>query len=79
MGKIAGIVQLAVSGVVLFLVVKRQTSTVVYTPQVALNWVWSHRIVENMSNELNFLARHPPKCRRDMFDKNLYRSCFLLL
>ena len=37
-GEMACIVQLAVFGVVLFLVVERQTSTVVFTQQVALNW-----------------------------------------
>lgn len=37
-GEMACIVQLAVFGVVHFLVVERQTSTVVFTQQVALNW-----------------------------------------
>ena len=45
-------VQLAIFGFVLDFVVYRQTSTVVYTPQVALSWVWYNRIVENMANKL---------------------------
>ena len=51
-GKMAAFVQLAVFDVVLDLVVYRQTSTVVDTPQIALLWVWSHRIVEDMADKL---------------------------
>ena len=50
--KMAAFVQLAVFGVVLDLVVYRQTSTVIDTPQIALLWVWSHRIVEDMADKL---------------------------
>ena len=50
--EMAAIVQLAVYGVVLDFVVYRQASTVVDTPQKALPWVWSHRIVEDMADKL---------------------------
>ena len=50
--EMAAFVQLAVYGVVLDFVVYRQASTVVDTPQKALPWVWSHRIVEDMADKL---------------------------
>ena len=51
-GKMAAFVQHAVFFVVLDLVVYRQTLTVIDTPQIALLWVWSHRIVEDMADKL---------------------------
>ena len=38
-GKVISFIQLAVFMVVVFLVVQRQTPTVLYAPGVALNWV----------------------------------------
>ena len=48
----AACVQLAVFGVVLDFVVYRQTSTVVNTKQIALLWVSSDRLVEDMADKL---------------------------
>ena len=48
----AAFVQLAVFGVVLDFVVYRQTSTVVNTTQIALLWVSSDRLVEDMADKL---------------------------
>ena len=48
----AACVQLAVFGVVLDFVVYRQTSTVVNTTQIALLWVSSDRLVEDMADKL---------------------------
>ena len=48
----AAFVQLAVFGVVLDFVVYRQTSTVVNTKQIALLWVSSDRLVEDMADKL---------------------------
>ena len=46
----AAFVQLAVFGVVLDFVIYRQTSTVVNTTQIALLWVSSDRLVEDMAD-----------------------------
>ena len=63
----AAFVQLAVFGVVLDLVVYRQTSTVVDTPQKALLWVWSDRTVEDMANKLFIMFGVLLLIKRDLF------------
>ena len=63
----AAFVQLAVFDVVLDLVVYRQTSTVVDTPQIALLWVWSHRIVEDMADKLFVMIGVLLLIKRDLF------------
>ena len=60
-------VQLAIFGFVLDFVVYRQTSTVVYTPQVALSWVLCNRIVGNMANKLLVLLGMLLLIERDLF------------
>ena len=65
--KMAAFVQLAVFGVVLDLVVYRQTSTVVDTPQKALLWVWSDRTVEDMANKLFVMIGVLLLIKRDLF------------
>ena len=65
--KMAAFVQLAVFGVVLDLVVYRQTSTVVDTPQIALLWVWSDRVVEDMANKLFVTIGVMLLNKRDLF------------
>ena len=66
-GKMAAFVQLAVFDVVLDLVVYRQTSTVVDTPQIALLWVWSHRIVKDMADKLFVMIGVLLLIKRDLF------------
>ena len=65
--KMAAFVQLAVFDVVLDLVVYRQTSTVVDTPQIALLWVWSHRIVKDMADKLFVMIGVLLLIKRDLF------------
>ena len=65
--KMAAFVQLAVFDVVLDLVVYRQTSTVVDTPQIALLWVWSDRVVEDMANKLFVTIGVMLLNKRDLF------------
>ena len=66
-GKMAAFVQHAVFFVVLDLVVYRQTSTVIDTPQIALLWVWSHRIVEDMADKLFVMIGVLLLIKRDLF------------
>ena len=63
----ATFVQLAVFGVVLALVVYRQTSTVVDTPQITLLWVWSDRVVEDMADKLFIMMGALSLIKRDLF------------
>ena len=65
--KMAAFVQLAVFDVVLDLVVYRQTSTVADTPQIALLWVWSHRIVKDMADKLSVMIGVLLLIKRDLF------------
>ena len=65
--KMAAFVQLAVFDVVLDLVVYRQTSTVVDTPQIALLWVWSDRTVEGMADKLFVMIGVLLLIERDLF------------
>ena len=60
-------VQLAIFGFVFDFVVYWQTSTVVYTPQVALCWVWSDRPVKNMADELLVLLGMLLHIKMDLF------------
>ena len=66
-GEMAAFVQLAVFDVVLDLVVYRQTSTVVDTPQIALLWVWSDRVVEDMADKLFVMIGVLLLIKRDLF------------
>ena len=63
----AAFVQLAVFDVVLDLVVYRQTSTVVDTPQIALLWVWSDRVVGDMADKLFVMIGVLLLIKRDLF------------
>ena len=65
--KMAAFVQLAVFNVVLDLIVYRQTSTVIDTPQIALLWVWSDRIVEDMVDKLLVMTGVSLLNERDLF------------
>ena len=49
--KVTTFIQLA-NFFVIFLVVERQTPTVIYTRAVAMNWVYRWRLVKNMVNKL---------------------------
>ena len=53
--KVAAFIQLANFLFVIFLVVERQTPTVIYTRAVAMNWVYRWRLVKNMVNKLRVL------------------------
>ena len=48
-------IQLTIFFIAFSLVVDRQTSAVLYTPAVALNWVQGDRVVKNMANKLGVL------------------------
>ena len=76
--KMAAFVQLAVFDVVLDLVVYRQTSTVVDTPQIALLWVWSDRTVEDMADKLFVMIGVLLLIKRDLFTFSSGAEAFYL-
>ena len=48
--KVAGVIQVANVFFIIFLVVERQTPTIINTQAVAMNWVFRGKLVKNMAN-----------------------------
>ena len=74
----AAFVQLAVFGVVLDFVVYRQTSTVVNTKQIALLWVSSDRLVEDMADKFFVMFGVLLLNERDLFTFSSEAESFYL-